>query len=83
MPLSSKQKKQFMQWLKEHNVSSTCPACGSTEGWGVHDSIITGLDVDLKKKKAAPSQAGFFMMVCKNCMHVMFFAAAPIVGRNP
>jgi len=81
LAIQSKQRKALTQWLKDHQVRSDCPACGSEAGWQVHDSIIAGLDLDLKNRKAAPSKAGFFALACKNCRYVMFFAAAPILGE--
>lgn len=81
MPISDKQKKALTEWLKKHNVRSDCPACGANVGWQVHESIIAGLDLDLENKKATPSKAAFFALACKNCRHVMLFAAAPILGE--
>jgi len=81
LPITSKQKRAFAKWMKEHNVRSTCPACGSESGWNMHDSILGGLDLDLKQKKASPSSFGCFALVCKNCQHTMLFAAAPILGK--
>lgn len=79
MPLNRKQQKALKKWLSEHDVAQTCPACGQAAGWQTHESIIAGLDLDLAKKRAAPSSAGFFALACKNCRHVMLFAAAPIL----
>lgn len=81
MSISKKQRKALTQWLEEHNVRSDCIACGARAGWEIHDSIIVGLDLDLKNKKAKPSQAGFFAMACKNCRYVRFFAAAPMLEQ--
>ena len=81
MPISSKQKKTLTEWMKAHNVRPECPACGEKSGWQVHESIIAGLDLDLKNKKAKPSTAGFFALACKNCYYVNLFAAAPILGK--
>jgi hypothetical protein len=82
MPISGRQKKQLQKWMTEHNVSTTCSACGSDSGWNLHDNIFGGLDLDLKKKQASPSSLGCFALVCKNCQHVMLFAAAPILGNK-
>ena len=81
MPISSKQKKALTEWLKAHHVRPDCPACGEESGWQVHESIIAGLDLDLKNKKAKPSSAGFVALACKNCRYVRLFAAAPILGK--
>ena len=81
MPISNKEKKVFTRWMQEHNVRSACPACGSDGQWGLHESLIGGLDLDLKKQTATPSSAGFFVMVCQNCQYTRFFAAAPILGE--
>ncbi len=81
MPISGRQKKQFQTWLSEHDVSTTCPTCGSDGGWNLHDEFFGGLDLDLKKKKASPSSLGCFALVCKHCQNIRFFAAAPILGK--
>jgi len=78
--ITDRQKQVLTEWIKGHNVRSVCPTCGSEAGWQLHDSIISGLDLDLEKKKAEPSKAGFFALACKNCRYVVFFAAAPILG---
>jgi hypothetical protein len=81
MPITKKEKRQLTDWLRDHDIRQDCPACGAEAGWQIHESIIAGLDLDLEKKKASPSSAGFFALACKNCRHVMFFAAAPILGK--
>ena len=80
MTLTEKQKSAVSTWMKERRVNPACPACAKTDGWQLHDQIISGLDLDLENKKATPSKAGFFAFACKNCRYVMFFAAAPILG---
>jgi len=80
MSLTKKQSKALAKWLRDHDVRSTCPACGSDTGWNIHDSILAGLDLDLKEKKAKPSSFGCFALVCKHCQYTMLFAAAPILG---
>lgn len=82
MPLSSKHKKALGKWMDAHGVTKTCEACGSNSGWNLHESLVAGLELDLKKKKASPSSAGFFVLVCKNCQFVRLFAAAPILGKD-
>ena len=82
MPISKKQKKTLERWMGAHGVQRICPACGSGTGWNLHESLVGGLDLDLEKKKAAPSSAGFFVLVCKNCQHAQLFAAAPILGKD-
>ena len=82
MPITNAQKKALAKWMDSHGVSKTCEICGSEAGWSLHESLVSGLDLDLKRKKAAPSSAGFFVLVCKTCQHVRFFAAAPILGRD-
>ena len=81
MSITSKQKKAFAAWMKDHNVRPTCPACGSTSGWNMHDSILGGLDLDVKKKRAKPSSFGCFALACKECQYTMLFAAGPILGK--
>ena len=81
MPLSKKEQKALTDWLTEHGISQMCPACGQAAGWQMHDHIIAGLDMDLKRQKATPSKAGFFALACKNCRYVWLFAAAPILGK--
>ncbi len=81
MTITSKQKRAFAKWMEEHNVRSACPACGSEAGWNMHESILGGLDLDLKRKQAKPSSFGCFALVCKECQHTMLFAAAPILGK--
>ena len=68
--------------MQEHGVRSVCPACGSESGWNVHESVLGGLDLDLKKKQPRPSSFGCFALVCKHCQHTMLFAAAPILGKQ-
>jgi len=80
VPISNREKKKLAQWMQDHDVRRTCPACGTEGRWGLHESLIGGLDLDLKKKTASPSSAGFFAMVCQHCQHTMLFAAAPILG---
>lgn len=82
MPITKKQHKAFTKWLKDRGVRTACPACGNETGWALHESIIAGLDLDLKSKSAKPSSAGFFALVCKDCRYVMLFAAAPILGAG-
>jgi len=79
--ISNKQKKVLEKWMDAHGVDRACPACGSKAGWNLHESLVGGLDLDLKSKKASPSSAGFFVLVCKNCQHTRLFAAAPILGK--
>ncbi len=81
MPISKKHQKALANWLRERNVRSTCPICGSETGWNIHDSILGGLDLDLKSKQAKPSSFGCFALVCKSCQYTMLFAAASILGR--
>jgi len=78
--MSNKQKKLITKWMQEHNVRTACPACGSDSGWGMHENILGGLDLDLKKKQAKPSSFGCVALICKHCHYTMFFAAAPILG---
>lgn len=81
MSITDKQKKALAKWMREHDVRTDCPACGSSAGWNLHESVLGGLDLDLKRKQAKPSSFGCFALVCKNCQHTMLFAAAPILGR--
>jgi hypothetical protein len=80
MAITKKQNKVLAKWLREHNVRSTCPACGSEAGWNIHESILGGLDLDIESKKASPSSFGSFVLVCKHCQYAMHFAAAPILA---
>jgi len=80
MPITSKQKRALANWMKQHDVRSTCPACGADSGWDIHESVLGALDLDLKAKQAKPSSFGCFALVCKECRYTMFFAAAPILG---
>jgi len=82
MPITKKQNKALAAWLREHNVRSTCPVCGTDAGWNIHDSVLGGLDLDLESKKAKPSSFGCFALVCKRCQYSMLFAAAPILGEE-
>jgi predicted nucleic-acid-binding Zn-ribbon protein len=79
MALSKAQEKAFRKWLGEHRVNPTCPACGSDSGWTVHNEILSTMVLDLDQKKISPSTNGFLVLVCKNCKHVLFFAAPPIL----
>jgi len=81
MPITERQKNSIRQWMQDHNVQMTCPACGSEAGWHLHESILGGLDLDLKRKQASPSSFGCFALVCKHCQHTRLFAAAPILGK--
>ena len=81
MSISNKQKKALGKWMRDHNVRSDCPACGSEGGWDLHENILGALDLDLKEKKAKPSSFGCFALVCKNCRYTMPFAAGPILGK--
>jgi len=81
MSISKKEQRLVEGWMSDHGVTQSCPACGQATGWQLHDQIITGLDMDLKRQKATPSKAGFFAMACKNCRFVRLFAAAPILGK--
>jgi len=81
MSITNKQKKTLAKWMQDHNVEKSCPVCRSEEGWSIHESILGGLDLDLKKKQAKPSSFGCFALVCKSCQYTMFFAAAPILGK--
>ena len=80
MSITSQQKKALSKWMRQHNVRSTCPACGAESGWNIHESVLGGLDLDLKEKKAKPSSFGCFALVCKECQYTMLFAAAPILA---
>ncbi|MBU0595556.1 hypothetical protein KJ567_02580 [Candidatus Bipolaricaulota bacterium] len=82
MPISNKQKSALERWMGAHGVDRACPACGSETGWNLHESLVGGLDLDLDKKKASPSSAGFFVLVCKDCQYARLFAAAPILGKD-
>jgi hypothetical protein len=75
--------KAFQKWLAEHNVRPKCPACGSESGWAAHKGILSTMVLDLEKKKIAPSPNGFLVLVCKDCRHVLFFAAPPILQGQP
>ena len=81
MPITNPQKKKLTQWMQDHNVRQTCPACGSESGWKLHEEILASLELDVKKKQAKPSPLGCVALVCKHCHYTMFFAAAPILGR--
>ena len=81
MSITDKQKKACVKWMRKQNVRQDCPACGSELGWNMHESILGGLDLDLKNKQAKPSSFGCFALVCKHCQHTMLFAAAPILGK--
>jgi len=70
-----------MTWLKDHDVPPTCPTCGMTGEWNLHDGVLGALDLDLEEKKAKPSSMGFLVLSCKYCMHSRFFAAGPILGK--
>jgi hypothetical protein len=80
MPLTSTQKKAFTDWLKDRRVSAVCPACGEQGSWHLHDGILGALELDLAKKKAAPSGAGFLALICKQCGLTRFFAAPLVLG---
>ncbi len=79
MALSKSQAKAFEKWLAERHVHPKCPACASESGWTVHDQILSTMVLDLEAKKISPSTTGFLVLVCKNCKHVLFFAAPPIL----
>ncbi len=79
MALSKAQEKAFQKWLAQHDVHPQCPACGSESGWTVHNEILSTMVLDLDQKKISPSTHGFLVLVCKNCKHVLFFAAPPIL----
>ena len=81
MAITPKQKKALADWMRKHGVRSDCPACGRDAGWNLHESILGGLDLDLKEKQAKPSSLGCFALVCKHCQYTMLFAAAPILGK--
>lgn len=81
MSITSEQKQAFAQWMQEHNVRPTCPACDSESGWNMHESILGGLDLDLRNKEAKPSSFGCFALLCNHCQYTMLFAAAPILGK--
>jgi hypothetical protein len=81
MALSKAHEKAFQKWLAEHDVHPHCPACGSESGWTVHNEILSTMVLDLDQKKISPSTSGFLVLVCKNCKHVLFFAAPPILQR--
>ena len=80
MPLTDTQKKDFMTWLKDHDVPPTCQTCGMTGEWTLYDGILGALDLDIDEQKAKASSIGFLVLSCKHCMHSRFFAAAPIIG---
>jgi hypothetical protein len=82
VPLNDKQKKAFADWLKGHEVSGVCPACGEQGSWQLHDGILGALDLDLERKKASPSGAGFLALICKRCGNTRFFAAPLIPGMT-
>lgn len=79
MPLTSKQQKTFMKWLKDHSIPSVCPVCGANGPWHVHDGMIGVLDIDLKRKQASPASMGYFALSCQNCWNTRFFAAPAIL----
>jgi predicted nucleic-acid-binding Zn-ribbon protein len=81
MSNTSRQKKAFAKWMQEHNVRASCSACGSESGRNMHESILGGLDLDLKNRQAKPSSFGYLAVVCKRCQYTMLFAAAPILGK--
>lgn len=79
MALSKANEKAFQKWLADRNVNPTCPACSTAAGWTVHNEILSTMVLDLEQKKISPSTSGFLVLVCKNCKHVLFFAAPPIL----
>ncbi len=79
MALSKAHEKAFQKWLADHNVRPRCPACGGESGWDAHNDILSTMILDLEHKKISPSTTGFLILVCKNCKHVLFFAAPPIL----
>ncbi len=81
MALSKSQEKAFQKWLTDHSIHPTCPACDSGAGWTLHNEILSTMVLDLDQKKISPSTSGFLVLVCKNCKHVLFFAAPPILQR--
>ena len=81
MPLTDKQKKAFTTWLQDHQVAQSCPSCGATGPWNIHDGLLGALELDLKQKKAAPSSVGFFAISCKTCWNTRLFNAPAILGK--
>ncbi len=79
MALAKAHEKAFQKWLADHKVNPACPACSSDAGWTVHNEILSAMVLDLDKKQISPSTSGFLVLVCKNCKHVLFFAAPPIL----
>jgi hypothetical protein len=79
MTLLKAHEKKFQKWLNEHRVNPTCPACGAASGWTIHNEILSTMVLDLDRKQISPSTSGFVVLVCKNCKHVLFFAAPPIL----
>jgi hypothetical protein len=72
-------KRRHSRRLTDHNIHPRCPACDSEAGWTVHNEILSTMVLDLDQKKISPSTNGFLVLVCKNCKHVLFFAAPPIL----
>lgn len=79
MAMSESHEKAFQKWLNDHNVHPHCPACGSESGRTIHNEILSTMVLNLEQKKISPSTSGFLVLVCKNCKHVLFFAAPPIL----
>ena len=89
MSLDMKQREKMSSWLDEKQFPLNCPVCGDSE-WccgniievKVHEesqrlSVAQELGAE-RAKETAVLYKEMVQVVCRNCYHILLFAAEPI-----
>ncbi len=76
MPLDKQQQEKLEKWLQSKGVLPNCPIC-TTNSWAIGD-IVSALPYTTGKIKLGGPTVPMVQIICKNCAHVLLFAAIPI-----
>jgi hypothetical protein len=75
MPLTDRQERKFLAWLKQRNISTDCSTCAAALVRG-RSEFVTLAAPDPSGTPVAPSLVPLVMLVCSNCGSTRLFSLA-------
>jgi hypothetical protein len=81
MPLSQEQMKQLDHWMSQHGVNPACQACGG-HNWMPGEIIASPLYSHGSGLTIGGPFVPMVQLVCRDCNHIMLFAAKRIFGMR-
>lgn len=82
MSLTPSQQLLLVKWMESKHISTQCPACNTPHQWSPGD-IVAAPVIKPGGMHIGTEVTPMVEIICDNCGHVRFFAAAPIGLYTP